>query len=412
MFETMRVCDSRARQSLRDTGAKVGRMGGAAVLALILASACSPPVEDSEVTEPVTREVKGTRCGSAPCWYGGDAANFALFNYGRGMACGVPPDPVGGSFSYKRVSCGLGADSDADHFLFPLGRKLPKLEAPTDIKSLAIEQAAASERVYILGTDNILRVTSSVWPVTRASWDDPNYQGFATYSDLALPLDDLGAGVCLKKIDVVYIGNFQSAPTPELLGLGCTGKVYYLGLKNGARVWYRHSTKAPWSTISSSFAYEDFGHADGPSDPYLLYLKATNVNQILRVGGFTFNSSGVRTWLPAQWLPVITNSAGTVLKPVAVGGPWVITDAGGGVCPAVGQPCNGDDDRFWRFNHVPHSWTRLSIGTPTVPGNATDVAAGQPLKKMIADAATYRASNGLEFGVWHHYSRVYGYRWP
>lgn len=121
--------------------------------------------------------------------------------------------------------------------------------------------------------------------------------------------------------------------------------------------------------------------------------------------------TGTITWNSSEQLPVVSTPSGTTVNPIAIGGRYIITDAGGGVCTRFGQPCMGDDDRFYFFLNSTGRWVRLDTGTPGLPASQADIDQGQPYR-AIADARNFTTTNGDEFGVWHVNHRINTYAWP
>jgi hypothetical protein len=387
---------------------------GAAALGLSFLGCGAADAPDSadepEAVGSDAQAVLGTTCSGSVqtnCWSSFSGPNYRAFTFRSGLGCAIKTSgSSGGTYTYKQIWC---ATSGTD-FNLPVGHTpvdpnvTPPLEAPADLKSVATEYVPNSMRIYGLGQDNVIYRSGSTWP--SSNW----FNGFKTYSTYAQPVDNVGNQLCLKKIDVVYVGNFQSPPSPDLLALSCDGKLYYSGLQGTARVWFPVANKLPWSLLNGNTItkgpYKDFGHANTAGDPYPLYLLTTG-GDVVSIGRWTFSSSGARTWHGPSLLSAMPNG----LKPIAIGGPFVITNAGNGVCTAIGQPCNGDNDRFYFFDFPSQAWTRLNIGTRALPVTPDDVAAGDPHKGVV-DASAFTTSNGRQMGIWQHNHRVYSYAWP
>lgn len=87
-----------------------------------------------------------------------------------------------------------------------------------------------------------------------------------------------------------------------------------------------------------------------------------------------------------------------------MGGPWVITNAGNGTCPANAQSCPGDDKRVYKYDWYTDSWkipAGLVMPYPQIdPGDPEVVP-----YKGIVDGTNFRG-NPSNFFMWHMFSQA------
>lgn len=362
--------------------------------------------ESEEVVGVTSQAVLGTGCSSASqnnCWQRGyTGPNYSTFDFGPHLGCGVVTAGNGmGGYTYRKVNCGTMPGLWGN----VLGYGLPNAEAPNDIKSIAVDYWSHTDvRINILGSDNVVRVA-------YGNLNDPWFGGtnFSTYFYSVSPVTNTGSSICLKKIVSAWKPNRYTA-SRTTLGLSCTGGLFVAGWNGSAWVWFPASSIAPFHDLPAGLTYSDMGDSWVPGDTHPLYLLTTG-GRVYRIGGGSMAANGIITWWAHHLLPQIVTPSGTTVTPIAVGGSFVITNAGGGGCPGLSQPCNGDDDRFYQFSNATFTWVRLNTGTSTIPGSLADQQAGQA-SKGIVDASAWRTSNGHEMGVWHHNHRIDTYSWP
>lgn len=387
-----------------------GRVAGIAALVFgASAFGCSAhDVETPSGTEEPVGETQqpflGRTCTSntgVNCWMVGySGPNFRTMAFGYRLGCGVQSSGNGsGGYTYRKVWCG-GSDGA---FPNPAAWGETNSEAPNDIKSIAImDPFPFDTSVYILGNDNVVRRTTG--DVTISWFGGTNFKNYFVHTAAAT---NTGGSICLQKIDVVTLPSI-GGPNKVLVGLTCGGKLVYSGFQGSSRVWFPSTNALPWSNLSSSLSFTDMGHSS--NDTHRLYLLDTT-KRVWRVGAGTANPmSGIITWSAAQKLPLAVSPLGLTVNPIAVGGRFIITDAGNGQCSQIGQPCWGDEDRFYWFANSRGEYVRQETGTASLPGSPADVKQGQPYRG-ITDAGTFMSSNGEEMGVWHVNHRVLTYAW-
>jgi hypothetical protein len=342
----------------------------------------------------------GTR--TTRCWQRGwSGPNFRTFDFASGLACAVQTAGDGrDGYTYRKVLCGTSVGSLPNN----AGYGHTNSEAPNDIKSIAIRRSYdPSTSILILGQDNVVRRTTGRLGQT---WYGAG--NFETYSEYVKALDSNGTAICMKKIVVTKLPS-PSTPLNVLLGLSCTGALYYAKQQNGSFVWFPGSTAAPWNGFPSSLRFEDMGHDDGEWGLYLLEAFNSSQRRIFRIGKGTFDAAGSLTWSAPETLPKLYDSWNNEIKATAIGGRFVMTNAGGYYCTAVGQPCAGENDRFFRYSGT--GWVNTRIGTPVYPENQGQLGVGPLLLAPLVDASSFVSSDGESLAVWHYSNRLYTYHW-
>jgi hypothetical protein len=318
------------------------------------------------------------------------------FDVGYGVACGVV------AINSKQVVCMTPVDSGVvDGFKFAGGGSTGEL--PVGAISVAVENISASfTRILILTSDGILREAAGT--LTQPWFTNNNFTGLVT---VAQPVMDVtNARVSLRKIVVLRSDTFNSNSN-QVLALTTGGAVLELAGGRFGSKW-----KATTMPLPAGVTIKDISH--GNTD---LYLVATD--------GRTFRSR--RGAAAAVQLPAIFLG----LKPVAMGGQFVITnaaaDAGGFI------PCSEPKDAQGNYNcpnnnrftyvSVTDLWQTLldqaplplqndrsliPSGDPNFPrGLGNPMANEKTFQPGIVDGRLFDGDIGAVLWAFHVFSRQY-----
>lgn len=255
---------------------------------------------------------------------------------------------------------------------------------PNGIKSIAIDNVdATTTRVLVLDKTNVLR--ASTGDLTQ-TW--PTSTNFGSLTTVLNPIDTQGNAVSLKKIIVVRTPGDTKT---EILGLTTAGQIVAV-VQSGANLrWGASPFPAPSATL------QDISHGT-----YDLFMWTTN-NALWysRRGGALRTIRG----LPGD------------LRPVAIGGPWVITNAGmtAGAYRCHGPKdsdgyytCDGDERRVYRWSPITRQYEVFGI-TKTPTTERDDVlTTGNPFmySPTIVDSEAFEG-NLSSWLMWQANSRLY-----
>jgi len=364
-------------------------IASAALLTAQLA-ACGGP--GSELEEPSANEsALFTVCngGQSHCWRE-PSLNVTNFDFGRRLLCYSAGS--NGSSSSNIIECSVstgGVPSGGNRLGYVTGNTFP-----VTTKSIAIHDAVSQHTyVLVLGSDNAVR---SVHGDVAKPWFDGT--NFATQVLWALPVDENLQSVCLQKIATVALPAV--APTEAVIGLTCSGNIYRFTGAPGA-------SGGHWEPAGASIGFGGLA-ASGWID----------ISSVRGAYGATLLSSGGAVWragfggldshanpvfsAPVQ-LPALRGTQGQVLTPRGVGGPFVVTNAGGSTCTTQG--CVGDDQRFYRFDFGTGTWSRFTAALSYTP-TQDELGSAPFFGPQIADASTFTGAP-WDFGVRHTFSRLY-----
>lgn len=354
-------------------------MKATALAAAVWATGCSaadadPSGSDEAVVE-TTAALQGPICNGTTrvtqCWGGvsqGQSLAFdAYSNIKWFIRVLTPTDvwPIG-----QFWSAGY-----ADTFLRPTGG------LPMNGKSVAVQTAFGTVTVFALTVDNVVRYSTG----TAASQTSPDGTNFAHWNVYMQPLDTQGASVCLKKIvSVTQPTSFGQGRL--LVGLTCGGGLVVQGAVGTEKRWMPAS-QHPGFVNLPSLVWRDISHDKNGGATIL----SESSRDVYRAGvGWITSGSGTVSWSPVTKLPQIFRN-GTRIVPTQVGGRFVITNAGqtsaGNEVCTLGVGCNGDDDRFYRYDQTTNTWLRHTGGTWNVPTAQADLTTG-PYYTAIVDTGT------------------------
>jgi hypothetical protein len=319
--------------------------------------------------------------GQWPVWSG---PNFGVFDIGYRFACMKMA-------SLAQIAC-MPAEGSAGHGQMRFaGYSVANNIVPGGVRSIALGVPSiydGSTNLYVLGTDSVVRYASGKPAVSLDAWYTGHFKTFYTHLPAKLTS---GEAVCIKKIALVRTPS-RYASAQRLLGLSCSGGKLYVA--SGTSGWLNHpEAGAPWSSLAPGAVISDISH--GLLGAYLL-----SNDRVLLIGSGSVDADGTVHYT-SKILPVLPDG----LKPTAVGGPWVITNSGGGSCAANASSCPGDAKRIYRYDSGTNTWT---IPAGLVMPNP-DIDIGDPLIvpfTAIVDGYTFR-TNANNFFLWHHFSRVY-----
>jgi len=270
---------------------------------------------------------------------------------------------------------------------------------PRKAKSVAVQTSSGLGTVFALTDDNVVRYSTGTPASSQAGADGTNFAHWNVYIQ---PLDKSGTSLCLSKIVSLSLPtNFGQGRL--LTALSCGGGLYVQDAVNGVRRWMP-ATQHPAFIGLPSVAWMDISHhRDGGAA-----LLSKNGRNVYRTALGSTSANGSVTWRSAQVLPQITKG-GVRLLPSAVGGRYVITEAGAPWSCTVNVGCDGDDDRFYRYDPSTAAWVRHTGGMPWVPGGQAEL----PVPNVDAP---YDYNNivdtGKGFMVRHRFSWMMPYTEP
>jgi len=257
-------------------------------------------------------------------------------------------------------------------------------------RSIAVtnpDQGVAS--IYVLGADNVVRVATGRPATTHELWLQLGW--FQNYSVAVKAETTTGASICISMIAAFDIPAHYAAH--RLIALSCTGDIYY---KSGNQ-WAALATNspAPFNAIPRE-KYTEISRGGRLAG----YLLNSSTKRIFMVGGGTYNHANyVISWVN-KTLPPLPNN----LLPTHVGGTFVLTNKGNGLCNEDGSNptyCPGDNERVYRYDIPLNAW-RLPSGNLVAP-RAAEGATGTPWWS-IADGS------GMGTNIEHYYLGQYFYR--
>src|SRR6185369_11779597 len=208
----------------------------------------------------------------------------------------------------------------------------------------AVQTAFGTVTVFALTIDNVVRYSTG----TAASQTSPDGTHFAHWNVYMQPLDTQGASVCLNKIVAVNLPT-SFGQGRLLVGLTCTGTLLVQGSVGSERRWMPAS-QHPGFVGLPSLVWRDISHDKNGGATIL----SESSREVYRAAVGSINSgSGSVSWSPVFKLPQVVRN-GFRKIPTQVGGRFVITNAGqdaaGNEICVLGAGCNGDPDRFYRYD--------------------------------------------------------------
>jgi hypothetical protein len=353
-----------------------GQVCGAALGAL-LCFGCGAPAEEATHDDvgAVSQEL-----GSWPVWSG---PNFGVFDVGQGFLC------LQMAFQ-SQVACSLPVGTSEHSELRFTGWGVANNIVPGGVKSIAVSYRSIYDgraSVYVLGNDNVVRYASGNPVATTATW----YTGhFKTYYNYIPAKMTNGAAACIKKIAVIRTPSYYS-PSTAILGLSCAGKIYVAA---GSAGWNTAANAGvPWNAVPAAETFTDISH--GTVGAYLL----ADWGRPYLLGGGTLDALNNPIY-ENRWILGLPGN----LKATAVGGPYVITNAGGGSCLPNANSCPGDDKRVYKYDIYTNSWkipTGLYMRDPQIDIGDPEVV---PYKGIVD--GTYFRNKPENFFVWHMFSQI------
>ncbi|MGK3959986.1 hypothetical protein WMF38_43925 [Sorangium sp. So ce118] len=314
------------------------------------------------------------------------SVNFTkAFDAGYGLICGTGAVPA----TDKQVLCVRPAGAGDTTDVLPAGGAA----FPNSIRSIAIDNVdGTATRILVLGSDNVVRVINGD---LRLPW----LGNFASYSTYAEPiLMPTGEPVSLKKIVAI---RTTGEPNSQILGLSTDNRILWLfDDGSGNRRWAALSL----FPIPSGVTWKDISH--GVVDLFLL----SNDGRMYR-SEFGGVSAVQLPGLPLGY------------KPIAMGGTFVMSDAGkngSGSYPCSGPAdsygyydCAGDDKRFFQLRGD-NTWYD-TVGYAPLPTTDREAAltSGNPFAQIsptVVDAEIFAGSSN-HFLAWQYNSRIYQWRW-
>lgn len=318
------------------------------------------------------------------------------FDVGYGVACGIV------AINPKQVVCMTPVDSGkVDGFKFAGGGSTGEL--PVAAMSVAVENIDLSfTRILILTTDGVLHEAPG--QLTKPWFTNNNFTPFQTVAQPVM--DGTNAAVSLRKI-VVLRSDATNSNSNQVLALTTSGSVLELSGGRFGSKW-----KATVNPLPSGVTIKDISH--GTTD---LYILATD--------GRMFRSR--RGAAAAVQLPGIFIG----LKPVAMGGQFVITNAGAdstGFIPcsepkdAQGNYTCFNNNRFayvsitdvWRslLGQAPlpaqNDISLIPHGDPALPkGLGNPMANEKTFQPAITDGRLFDGDIGAVLWAFHAFSRQY-----
>jgi hypothetical protein len=398
---------------------------GPLLAATAFVSCAADRADVPEAVGEVSQAVVGPYCSQNSatqqnCWTYYSGPNYAAFDVSQGFTCAAWSNS-------QEVDCLTPSSTSALQTL-PLGWAQPCPNcgrAPAAVKSVAVSRPdydtygpyVNRTGVALLLADNTVWTTigDAAAPFFSFTGGSPNFGILTKWMD---PFDNNGKPVCLSKIVAVNMPYGIAGPRTDTIGLSCPSslnpnQIYIPNLQGGKRVWFmaQSSGIAPWSSLWWD-DWVDISHSEDregqswKSPAYLLNASGT----VVRIGTGVVGNNGQVNFDPPMMLPTLSVPGFPLAQPVAVGGPFVITNAGGS-CPALNAPCTGDDYRFYRFDGGTNTWQVTNSGTPWEPGNCPpppetcDLQDGLPYDRIV-DGSSF-LGNGSAFGVHHNFGRYY-----
>jgi hypothetical protein len=382
------------------------------VVPLLAFLACSTqptgPTGGTEVTAHVSQAFEGTQCtkpGETNCWYDYTDANFTTFDFGAGFLCAVNL-PMG---TNQSITCWDAKLPNKE--LIP-GAMTP---IPVPVRSIAVAGPTVSPlaagpiaTILALGTDGIVYESSGVVDGNVSDFYAPG--NFPPFQPVIQPGDfSFTKIVALPRLGLTTGGG--GTANWYVLGLGTDQQIYVAGIGGGP--WAPATDLPPFNQLTPPQSWQDISHDTWHGGATLL---STSGN-LVQIGAGSVSTTGHVTYDAPNWLPQLPKE----LSPIAVGGAFVITNAGyvgGNTNPyqaSVGVAWADDDDRFYQWTGT--TWAPLPHGMPVpplagddnYPGPTVSVASVTPLDvapyQQIVDASGYH-HNQSEFGVWNFHARM------
>lgn len=223
------------------------------------------------------------------------------------------------------------------------------------ISITSFRPAGAIFDVYVLDSNSVTYRSRGQVPPTKDI-------DFTTYTSVVEAKRTDGTSLCLQEIDHMLVP--MPNPAGILVGLGCDGKLY-------------RSSGTRWASLQSYSS----GYASLPTNVTFTHISRTGLGgtfvasagQVWLAGQGTWNGTSV-VWQAPKTLPALpADAAGKSMQIItvggkpAVGGKYVLTNAGnGGVCTAD-EYCDGDADRIYSYDSVSNTWKRFTPSVPWVP---------------------------------------------
>ncbi|MFZ5893142.1 MAG: hypothetical protein ACOY0T_18935 [Myxococcota bacterium] len=212
--------------------------------------------------------------------------------------------------------------------------------------------------VLMLGSDSVLRSSSG------AAWKRVADGGtnFGRVRVVAEPIATTGEPLVIDQVVATYLPNiFASSPTVVALA---SKKLYEL---SGTR-WRPAAHSPALQAFASTLKFVSISRHTGPGGGATFL---TDTGDVWRAMTGVMDQSGKVTYaLPLKANPLVVN--GVLLRPRALGGRYIVTNAGNGTC-AVGG-CSGDDDRIYSYDFSTGLWSRFNGGAlPYYPLSISDL---------------------------------------
>jgi hypothetical protein len=398
-----------------------GRLSAiAAALAAAALCGCSgdhsgDPRSVPEETAAVSQAFLGAGCNNSDptqtnCWWSYSGPNYTTFDISQGFTCAVQ------TLAPQAIDCYVPSAGTQS---MRLGWYSNNGTLPAPVKSIALAHPDYGSygpyntytMVAMLTDETVSKVWFSDGDASASYYSAGGsgssfYTNFGTvYPNYQALIDNHNNPICLSKIVYVNMPTGSGGPRTDLIGLSCPSdqnpnQIYFLS----GGVWLLGSTSGiePWSMLSPQMQFSDISHGNalhvqtGQSSQGA-YLLTTDGSVILIGNGYT--PWGQVTFYPPTTLPPLSIPGFPGAMPIAVGGPFVITNAGNS-CPTANSPCIGDDYRFYRY--YDGAWTPVSMSSGT---SYLVETAGEPQPFLhIVDGSSFlgRAS---AFSVFQHFYR-------
>ena len=383
--------------------------------AAVGSSACSAaaPIQPEHIAETAQAVNVCASSSSSNCWQTAwSSVNFGTADFSYNLMCGG----TNTSGPSQIVQC---YDSNVNSLATLM------LPGAATVQSVSTFVAyGVNANVWVLGSDSVLYGSSGTLPPS----------GTSPYFNPLVPVLQAVSStgtLTLTKVVVIHNPN-RYAPDISFLALDASGCLY---VKRAVDTfWVPSWGLSPWNDVPAC------GWADISRDPGFGAYLLDNSGDVVRVGQGTTDAQDNVTYNLPQWLPILPDKASVI----AVGGPFVLSDAGRIACssnpncqnewyrhsqyvypltvstyppPPGGAGFDGDSQRFWYWNGS--SWTNLPYENPN-PAEFSNCApkstpfstpigwrcfSNFPPFLSIVEATSLQGKAG-EFGVINQSSRV------